>query len=98
MRRLEIQPQAREDLLEIWHHIAKDNVSAANRVGDEIDATIQKLCESPGIGHIRRDVKSTQYRFKNVFSYVIVYRYDDDTLTVIRVVHGRRDFRRLFRG
>jgi len=97
MRDLKVHSRAQEDLLEIWRYIAKDNVSAANRVGDEIDATIHELCQMPGIGHTRRDVKRPQYRFKNVFSYVIVYRYDDKTLTVIRVVHGRRNFRRLFR-
>jgi plasmid stabilization system protein ParE len=37
MRKLRIQPQARVDLLEIWHHIAKDSLEQANRVGDELD-------------------------------------------------------------
>jgi plasmid stabilization system protein ParE len=32
-----------------------------------------------------------------VYSYVIAYRYDDEKLTVVRVVHGARNFRKLFR-
>jgi toxin ParE1/3/4 len=96
MRKLFIQPQGRADLLEIWHHIAQDNIGAANRVGAELDAAIRNLCEMPGKGHIRQDVKVPSYRFWTVYSYVIAYRYDDDTLTVIRDVHGRRNFRRLF--
>jgi plasmid stabilization system protein ParE len=40
MRKLLIYPQARVDLLEIWHQIAQDSVDAANRVADRIDLAI----------------------------------------------------------
>ena len=97
MRKLQIRPQGRVDLLEIWHHIAQDNIAAANRVGDEIDAAIRGLCEMPGKGHFRKDVTLPGYRFWTVYSYVIAYRFDNDSVTVIRVVHGRRNFGQLFR-
>jgi plasmid stabilization system protein ParE len=97
MRKLLIQPQARLDLLEIWHYIARDNARAANRVGERLDAQILELLAMPGKGHPRADVKSSRYRFWGVYSYVIAYRYNDTTLTVVRVVHGRRDFRQLLR-
>ncbi|MGB7159687.1 MAG: type II toxin-antitoxin system RelE/ParE family toxin [Tepidisphaeraceae bacterium] len=96
MRKLRIQPRARLDLLEIWHHIAGDSVDAANRVGERLDAAIRGLVEMPGKGHTRPDVRDTGFRFWSVFSYVIAYRFDDATLTVVRVVHGRRNFRKLF--
>ena len=51
----------------------------------------------PGKGHVRADVKDPSYRFCSVRPYVIAYRYDDQTLTIVRVVHGARNFRRLFR-
>jgi toxin ParE1/3/4 len=97
MRKLYIQPQARLDVLEIWNHIASDSVDAANRVNERIDEAIRGLLEMPGKGHRRADVKNPVYRFWAVYSYVIAYRYDDDTLTIVRVVHGRRNFRRLFK-
>ena len=50
----------------------------------------------PGIGHVRSDVKDQRYRFRRVYSYVIAYRYDDYATTILRVVHGRRDFGSLF--
>jgi plasmid stabilization system protein ParE len=96
MRKLLIQPQARVDLLEIWHHIGRDSITAANRVGAALDAAIVDLAGMPGMGHTRVDVRDTGYRFWHVYSYVIAYRYDDTTLTVVRVVHGRRNFRKLF--
>lgn len=51
----------------------------------------------PGKGHTRSDVRNKVYRFWSVYSYVIACRFDDETLTVVRVVHGGRNFRKLFR-
>ena len=88
MRKLLIQPQARVDLLEIWHHIAKDSRDAANRVTEELETAIRQLIEMPGMGHRRADVRNPAYRFWTVYSYVIGYRYDEQTLTVVRILHG----------
>ena len=98
MRKLFVKPQGRLDLLEIWHYIAKDSVPTAIRIGEELDAAIRGLAEMPGKGHTRSDVKDARVRFWSVYSYIIAYRYDDTTITILRVVHGRRDFRRLFRS
>lgn len=97
VRKLLIRPQARLDLLEIWHHIARDSVTNANRVLEKLDLAIRDLVLMPGKGHTRVDVKATIYRFWTVHSYVIAYRFDDASVTVVRVVHGRRNFRTLFR-
>ncbi len=96
MRKLLIQPQARVDLLEIWHYIASDSIRAANMVGEKLERAICELLEFPGKGHKRLDVRDPRYRFWSVYSYVIGYRYDETTLTIVRVVHGSRKFRGLF--
>jgi plasmid stabilization system protein ParE len=96
MRQLLIQPQARVDLLEIWHSIAPNSIRNANRVSDRLDQEIRGLLDMPGKGHGRADVKDRSYRFWSVYSYVIAYRFDDLTVTIVRVVHGRRNFRKLF--
>ena len=98
MRKLLIRPQARLDLLEIWHHIAAASVDAANRMDENLGAAIRDSPSMPGTGHTRSDVTDPGLRFWTVKPYVIAYRYDDKTLTVIRVVHGHRDFRRLFKS
>lgn len=97
MRELRFKPQARLDLLDIWHFIAQDSVSTANRVGEEFDATLRDLTVMPGKGHRRADVKEAGFHFWNLYSYVIAYRYDDASVTIVRVIHGRRNFRKLFR-
>ncbi|HEV8604524.1 MAG TPA: type II toxin-antitoxin system RelE/ParE family toxin [Tepidisphaeraceae bacterium] len=63
MRRLLIQPQARDDLLEIWRYIARDNLAAANKVADRLDDAIRGLVQMPGKGHFRKNVTDLRYRF-----------------------------------
>ena len=97
MRKLLIRPQARIDLLEIWHYIASDSLVAADRVAQRLEEEIRGLITMPGKGHFRSDVNDSQYRFWSVYSYVIAYKYNDVTLTVVRVLHGRRDLRKVFK-
>lgn len=96
MRKAFIRPQARLDLLEIWNYIAADDIDAANRTNEKLRAAVRGLALMPGKGHTRADVPDHRFLFLNVSPYVIAYQYDDTALTVERVVHGRRDFRRLF--
>lgn len=91
-----MRPQARVDLLEIWHRIAANNISSAHRVIEEIEAAVDGLVVMPGKGHTRTDVDDPRFRFWPVKPYVIAYRYDSSTVIVERVVHGHRDFRKLF--
>ncbi len=51
----------------------------------------------PGKGHTRADVRDVRYRFWSVYSYIIAYRFDEETVTIVRIVHGRRNVRKIFR-
>jgi len=64
-------------------------------VGDELDAAILGLAEMPGKGHRRSEIKDSRVRFWAVYSYLIAYRFDEETITIVRVVHGRRNIRKL---
>jgi toxin ParE1/3/4 len=90
-------PLAKIDIREIWDWIAKDNEQAADRVEAAIYFEVARLVKMPGIGHRRADVKISSYLFFNVYSYAIAYEYDDVSLTVVRVLHGARNFRALFK-
>ncbi len=96
MRRVSIHPQAEVDLLEIWHYIARDSIEAADKVIAEIERAISGLCEMRGKGHERDDVKNRSFRFISVYSYVIGYEFDADTVTIVRIIHGGRDFSKVF--
>lgn len=61
--RFRISRRADADLDQIWKFIARDNLPAADRVEQELHAAMQRLAESPGLGHTRADVGDARYRF-----------------------------------
>jgi plasmid stabilization system protein ParE len=91
-----ISRRADKDIEEICDFIARDNLDAANRLDERIHQTIKSLAEFPGMGHTRSDVEDRRYLFWSVGNYVIAYRIERKSLVVVRIVHGARDFRRLF--
>jgi toxin ParE1/3/4 len=91
-----ISRRANTDIVRICDRIAKDNPTAADRLDEEIHEAIQLLAKFPGMGHRRADVRDNRYLFWAVGSYVIAYRVKGKKLVVVRVLHGSRDFRRLF--
>ena len=93
MRRIVFSPRAQRDLQEAWEHIAADNLTAADHLVDHIQRAVQLLGQMPGIGHARPDVSNARYRFWTVRPYVIAYRCTSRTVTIVRVLHGARDFR-----
>ena len=97
MKPFVVAAPARRDLRAIWKHL-RDN--AGRRVADQVLAeiydNIQMLVDQPGMGHERDDVDDPRYRFWSVYRYVIAYRTDRKPLTISRVLHGARDFRKLF--
>lgn len=98
MRQIQFTRRAQRDLVEIWEYIARDNPDAADRVIGAMRDAVRLLAEHPGIGHPRADVSDPRYRFWRVYSYLLAYRATDETLLVIRIVHGARDLRRALRG
>ena len=90
-----ISPRADTDINSIWNYVAQDNPAAADRVEQEIQEAIEKLAKNPNFGHFRDDIAPRQYRFYRVFSYLIIYRIEEDTLIVVRVIHGARDLPKL---
>ncbi len=97
MRKVIFTSNAERDIESIWVFIATNNVDAADRVRNQIKAEVQKLIVHPGMGHTRPDSPKPEYRFWTIYSYLIVYRYDDAELTVIRVIHGARDIGAILR-
>jgi plasmid stabilization system protein ParE len=54
------------------------------------------VARTPGQGHRRDDfTQREELRFWAVFSYLIVYRIDQKPLTIIAILHGKRDVDKL---
>ncbi len=92
MKPYHFTPQARSDLLEITDYLL-DNSGAdrAESIVGVIREAIEKVAETPGIGHKREDLTDEDVRFWTVCKYYVVYRPDTNPLEVIAIISGWRD-------
>jgi toxin ParE1/3/4 len=95
MARVERTGRARIDLLQVWTYIANDNLSAADRMLDRIDATCRLLAQQPRMGQSRPEL-APEIRSFSVGNYVIFFRPLHDGIEVVRVLSGARDVDALF--
>ena len=92
MTRHQLTSQAEQELTEIISFIADDSVDAAEQVFAEFERAFRLLAENPGIGHRRADLSSNQrVRFWRVYSYLIVFLWENSPLSIVRIVSGHRD-------
>lgn len=98
MTEIVLSRRAREDFKRIWHYIALDSEAAADRLLLAIDAKIERLRRSPGIGTPRDDIRPGA-RMLVHGAYLVFYEFDSktDTVEIVAVVEGMRDLGRLFR-
>lgn len=82
--------QAEQDLDDIWLHIARENVSAADRLIDQIGDSTQLLAREPLIGRARPEL-ALALRSLPVARYVIFYIPSATGIEIARVLHSARD-------
>jgi plasmid stabilization system protein ParE len=95
----QLTPLALGDLDDIWSHIAKDSIDAANRVESAILKACHSLARHPQLGSKRAEVTHLPVRFWVVSRYpnfIVVYLPETRPLQVITVLHGKRDAKGLF--
>jgi plasmid stabilization system protein ParE len=90
IRRIEWSADAGRDFEEAMEHIAVESESAAELVATRILSVIERLGELP-TGHPGR-VKGTYEKLAQKTKYIIAYSLTDETLNVLRVIHGARDW------
>lgn len=94
-----LTPLARDDLFDIWVHIASENFEAADRLEADILGSCERLAKRPDIGHFRRDLTDKPVRFFRVrMSYLIVYNPAAEPLQIVRILHGARNLPTLLEG
>lgn len=89
MSRVFVSERARNDLEEIWHYVATDNVKAADRLLMGIGVRFRVLADSPLLGRARDDL-ATGFRYFPVDNYLILYRIEADGVGIVRVLHAAR--------
>lgn len=83
--------RAELDLIGIWTYIAKHDPSAADRQLDRIDEICRLLALNPAAGPRREDL-AKGLRFYPVGNYLVFYVMAPDSIIVVRVLHGARDY------
>jgi toxin ParE1/3/4 len=91
-----VSDAADKDLLQIYSYVVEHNPRAAESLLGEIDTKFQNLARFPFIGRARPSLREG-IRSVVVGSYVILYTVDRSAITVVRVLHGRRDIDAEFR-
>lgn len=91
MRRVELRPAARRDMLRFERSLQRHSPRAALRMFDLISGRILKLGEHPLTG-VERDneVRELYVKFGKS-AYVVRYRVTDEAVVIIRIWHGRQN-------
>lgn len=95
MARLRRTSDARNDLTAIWLYIAQDNLTAADRLMDEIDHTLKLALRFPHIGEAVDHLRPGTRRII-VGNYQLFYEPTADGIRLLRVYHAARRIEDLF--
>ena len=88
-----ISRPAKADLLNIWSYIAAYDESAADKVLRRID---ERIATMPDFPHAARFEVGFNAHILTISPYLVAYTVADDTIEILRVVHGRRDLNAIF--
>lgn len=81
---------ARDDLREAWLYIASDNIAAADRLVDEIDAVCEMLAQHPHAG-VNLHGAQQGLRIFTCKQYGVFYIPTEYGVEIHRILHGARD-------
>lgn len=89
---------AEDDLTEIVTYIAAERPSAAEALATRIQKNLQRLTRNPHLGRVPKEDELARwgYRYLVVENYLIFYTIEGRTIYVHRILHGARDYLRLF--
>jgi toxin ParE1/3/4 len=90
-------PVAEEDLDEIASYVALDDIQAAMKLADRIEADLERLSSFPKLGRIPRDsdLRESGYRYLIIGDYLAFYTMEGRTVIVHRILTGKRDYKEL---
>ena len=96
MKPVRLTPRADSDIDACFYWIAKDNPAAALRFLDAIELTCDVLSRMSGIGSPRYAEIPLVHgvrmlAIKDFENYLLFYLEHDNSVDVIRVLHGARD-------
>jgi len=88
--RVRWSPRAADDLEAIAQYISLDSPAYSKAVVKTILEITRKFSQFPLAGRIVPELNDENIREWFAYSYRIIYRIDEGTITVAAIVHGRR--------
>jgi toxin ParE1/3/4 len=83
--------RAREDLLDIWLHVATHNSEAvADRIYDSIEQSCRLLSDHPHLGRARPEIQP-EARSLVIERWLALYRVTEDGAQIVRIIDAARD-------
>ena len=83
-------PRAVEDLEAIAQYISADSTAYAAAVVRTILKTARNLSQFPHSGRVVPELADESIREWFAYSYRVIYRIEEEGITIAAVVHGRR--------
>ena len=91
MTRVRFTARAREDLLDIWLHVAaRNSQTVADRVFERIDRTCRLLRDHPHLGPARPEIHVDAHSLV-IDRWLALYRVTEDGVQIVRIIDGARD-------
>lgn len=91
MLRVFYSVEAEQDLKDIVEHIARHNVTAALEWLDRTEGLFAILASQPELGEPMTTRRFGDVRRHTASNYLVYYRFADDGVQVLRVLHAARD-------
>jgi toxin ParE1/3/4 len=83
-------PNALDDVDEIAAYIARDSPTYAAAVVEKILDTTRNLQNFPFLGRVVPESNQESIRERFIYSYRLIYQVQEEIITIIAVVHGKR--------
>lgn len=97
MRTYVFSPSAREDLASISEYIQDAaGTDIARKMIEQVRSKCELLAKTPGELGTLRDELADGLRSFYVQPYVLIFRYNDSTVEIVRILHERQDIDRAF--
>jgi toxin ParE1/3/4 len=92
--RLLIAPQAQQDIISILRYTGETWGKEQLLIyRNRLDEALKTIEQNPGIGHRSSELSAT-HRLYLVGSHVVVYRTQNEVISIVRVLHQRMSLRR----
>lgn len=94
MGRYFLSSVAEVDMVAVWEYVARDNLSAADRLIDRFTAAFERIAQFPEAGE-RYQHPTGEFRIGIVSPYLIFYKIVGDEVDIVRVLHSARKWEEL---